>query len=52
VQACTSAKKRGVGFIKSMTMDERHAELSYAERLLEMVGVSLIVSVHRAKIPK
>lgn len=28
----------GVGFIKSMTMDERHAELTYAESLFEKVN--------------
>jgi hypothetical protein len=27
----------GVGFIKSMTMTERHAELTYAESLFEKV---------------
>ena len=32
----------GVGFIKGMTMDERHAELTYAESLFEKV-VGLVV---------
>lgn len=29
----------GVSFIKSMTMDERHAELTYAESLFEKVSM-------------
>jgi hypothetical protein len=30
----------GAGFIKSMTMDERHAELTYAESLFEKVSLA------------
>lgn len=36
----------GVGFIKGMTMDERHAELTYAESLFEKVS-SLAVPVYQ-----
>lgn len=32
----------GVGFIKGMTMDERHAELTYAESLFEKVAALVV----------
>jgi len=33
----------GVGFIRGMTMDERHAELTYAESLFEKVGYLFLI---------
>ena len=40
-----SLNTSGVGFIKSMTAVERHAELVYAESLFEKVRVQVSVSL-------
>lgn len=41
----TGSDSSGVGFIKGMTMDERHAELTYAESLFEKVLVLVIFHI-------